>query len=207
MPRVSHVDTDATHAPPYRRCMSVISPWIRRTALVLCGVLVIAWFVAGRAGRSSSQPEGGATVISTGETNNGREIVVYVAGAVRRPGVYRLRPSERVIHAIQRAGGAARNANMVAVNLAAPLQDGQQIVLPRRTSRSDGSGDAPAGTISLAAATVDQLDELDGIGPTLAARIVEWRDRNGGFRSVDDLTQVPGIGEVRLEAIRSSLTP
>ena len=79
-------------------------------------------------------------------------------------------------------------------------------VLPPRT-REAASGDASTGPISLAAATVDQLDELDGIGPTLAARIVEWRDSNGGFRSVDDLTQVPGIGETRLEAIRSSLTP
>jgi competence protein ComEA len=132
---------------------------------------------------------------------------VHVAGAVRRPGLYRLPQGARVAAAVRRAGGPSAHADLNLINLAARLQDGQQVVVPA----SQGAGgatvagaDAP---ISLGSATAEQLDELDGIGPTLAERIVEYRQDKGGFGSLDQLAEVEGIGEKRLEALKAALTP
>jgi competence protein ComEA len=134
---------------------------------------------------------------------------VHVAGAVRRPGLYRLPVGGRVAAAVRRAGGATADANLTAINLAAPLQDGQQVVVPSSsaTGAVGPSGVAQDVPVSLGSATVEQLDELDGIGPTLAERIVEHRQKTGGFASIDQLGDVEGIGEKRLEALKQALTP
>lgn len=133
---------------------------------------------------------------------------VHVAGAVRRPGLYRLPHGARVAAAIRRAGGGATGADLNAINLAARLEDGQQVVVPTAGAPS-GVGEAVTGDgpISLGSVTVEQLDELDGIGPTLAQRIVEHRQASGGFASLDQLAEVDGIGEKRLAALKSALTP
>jgi competence protein ComEA len=132
---------------------------------------------------------------------------VHVAGAVRRPGLYRLPQGARVAAAVRRAGGPSAHADLNLINLAARLQDGQQVVVPA----SQGAGGAAAAgadaPISLGSATAEQLDELDGIGPTLAERIVEYRQDKGGFGSLDQLAEVEGIGEKRLEALKAALTP
>ena len=134
-------------------------------------------------------------------------LYVHVAGAVRRPGVYRLPAAARVAVAIRRAGGSARGADLTAINLAARLQDGQQVVVPRAgqggAAGVGGAGQKPG----LGSATVEQLDELDGIGPKLAERIVEYRRAHGGFRSLEQLREVDGIGEKRLEALKEALQP
>jgi competence protein ComEA len=139
---------------------------------------------------------------------------VHVAGAVRRPGLIRLRSGTRVAAALERAGGPTRRADLTLVNLAARVQDGQQIVVPVAGAAgavpggaAAGSGDLPGAKIHLSTATPEQLDEVDGIGPTLAARIVEYRDAHGGFRSVDELSEVEGIGEKRLATLRDALQP
>jgi competence protein ComEA len=132
---------------------------------------------------------------------------VHVAGAVRRPGLYRLPQGARVAAAVRRAGGPSGRADLNLINLAARLQDGQQVVVP---AAGNGGGSAVAGIdapISLGSATAEQLDELDGIGPTLAERIVEYRQAKGGFGSLDQLAEVEGIGEKRLEALKTALTP
>jgi competence protein ComEA len=125
-------------------------------------------------------------------------------------------PSDtRVATALERAGGPTRRADLTLVNLAARVQDGQQIVVPLAGAANGtgagpaagGAGAAPAAKIHLSTATADQLDEVDGIGPTLAERIVEYRDAHGGFRSVEDLAQVEGIGEKRLKTLRDALQP
>ena len=153
-------------------------------------------------------------------------LYVHVAGAVARPGLYRVPGGSRVAGAVDAAGGPSRRADLASVNLAAPLQDGQQVVVPVRprggaapagTAGSPGSpapGPAPTGStaapgakLSLSTATVEQLDMLDGIGPTLARRIVEYRDAHGGFRSVDELREVEGIGEKRFESLREAVQP
>lgn len=131
---------------------------------------------------------------------------VHVAGAVRRPGLYRLREGSRVAAAVRRAGGPAAGADLDLINLAARLQDGQQVVVPTATD-GGGVGAVGDGPIGLGSATAEQLEELDGIGPTLAERIVEHRQAEGGFASLDQLAEVDGIGEQRLEALKQALTP
>jgi competence protein ComEA len=138
------------------------------------------------------------------------EVVVYVSGAVRRPGIVRLHDGDRVADAIDAAGGARRSADLGAVNLAARVADGQQVVvasrLPAETGAGAGAG-GPTGTVSLSSATLEQLDSLDGVGPGLAQKILDYRAQHGGFRSVDELGEVPGIGEKRLESLRAQLQP
>ena len=125
------------------------------------------------------------------------ELYVDVAGAVRRPGLLRVPDGARVATAIARAGGATRSADLTAVNLAQPREDGQQVVVPQK------GGAIP----SLGTASAAQLEELDGIGPALAKRIVEYRQAHGGFRSLEELGEVDGIGEKRLAALRKALRP
>ena len=143
------------------------------------------------------------------------ELYVHVAGAVRHPGVYRLPAGSRVDAAVRRAGGPSRRGDAGAVNLAAPLEDGQQVVVPVRGPAPAAAGAAapgapggpPTAPISLSSATVEQLDTLDGIGPKLAAKIIEYRDQHGGFRSLDQLREVEGIGEKRFADLRKALRP
>ena len=141
--------------------------------------------------------------------------VVDVAGAVRRPGVYRLAAGSRVRDALARAGGLTHAAAPGAVNLAAKLADGQQIVIPRAAPAAACGGTAgaaapaapPAGPVSLAGATVEQLDTLPGVGPATAQKILDWRTQHGGFTSVDDLGEVPGIGPKKLATLRPLVQP
>jgi competence protein ComEA len=137
-------------------------------------------------------------------------VYVHVAGAVRRPGLVRVPAASRVAAAVARAGGPTRRADLAGVNLAAPVEDGQQVVVPLAGTVPGAVGAAaapPEVKPSLGSATVEQLDEIDGIGPTLAERIVEYRTENGGFGSLDELQDVDGIGEKRFETLRESLQP
>jgi competence protein ComEA len=141
----------------------------------------------------------------------GGRVFVHVAGAVRRPGVYTLRAGARVADAVERAGGARASADLSAVNLASKLEDGRQVLVPRRVgggAAGAASGGAaavpgvPAQPIDLNTATLEQLDTLDGVGPATAQKIIDYRTEHGGFGSVDELGQVSGIGEKRLAALR-----
>jgi competence protein ComEA len=148
----------------------------------------------------------------SGEAASAPRLFVHVVGAVRRGGLFKLPEGSRVADALARAGGPTAKADLTAVNLAAPLVDGQQVVVPRRgpqgATAADGAGGAATGArVSLAVATIDQLDELPGIGPVTAQKIVDWRTSHGPFRSVDDLDAVPGIGPARIEQLRDLVTP
>jgi competence protein ComEA len=152
------------------------------------------------------------------------EVVVHVSGAVKRAGVYRLAPDSRVADAIEQAGGATEHADLDALNLAEPLQDGQKIHVPRkgevsaptvasvppsRTPRGTPQAAATATTqfpINLNTATAEQLEAIPGIGPVLAQRIIEYRQTHGRFQSVDELLEVRGIGPKRLESMRPYVT-
>jgi competence protein ComEA len=168
-----------------------------------------------RAGAHGSPPRSGRA-----SSTSGRLLVVDVAGEVRRPGVYRLPSGSRADLAVERAGGVTRHGERTAVNLAMPLHDGQQIIVPRRGvaaaagttgpvggAAGTGAAGQPSQPISLSTATVAQLDTLDGIGPTLAGRIVQYRDSHGGFRSIEELRQVDGIGDKRFAALRKAVQP
>jgi competence protein ComEA len=143
----------------------------------------------------------------------GAQVYVHVAGAVRRPGLVRVTAGSRVAAAVARAGGPRPKADLTGVNLAAQVEDGQQVVVPLAGAVPGPAGAVPGSAAaagikpSLGSATVDQLDEIDGIGPTLAERIVAYRTENGGFGSLDELNQVDGIGEKRFETLREALQP
>jgi competence protein ComEA len=140
-------------------------------------------------------------------------VLVHVAGRVRRPGVYELGEGDRVIDAIQAAGGPRRGADLGGLNLAALLVDAQQIVVPKRGAAEPPVGTAPAADsgsagqlINVNAATAAELETLPGIGPVLSEAIVAYREEHGPFTSVDQLEDVSGIGPVTLEEIRDLVT-
>jgi competence protein ComEA len=162
---------------------------------------------AGAAASGASAP--GAVRI---ESRPAGVALVHVAGAVRSPGVYRLREGERIQDAVRRAGGVRAGADLNAINLAAKVADGQQVVVPRRgaaaASPVAGAGEGggpPQAPVSLNAATAEQLDTLDGVGPATASKILDYRRQHGGFRSIDDLGEIPGIGPKRLAALRDKV--
>jgi competence protein ComEA len=130
-------------------------------------------------------------------------VFVHVAGEVVKPGVYELPYSSRVFDAVAAAGGLSDNANTASVNLARIVEDGEQIVV------TDTAGAVPAGTIAtinINRATAAEFDSLPRIGPTIAERIIAFRDENGPFGSIDELGNVPGIGDTTLAGIRDQLT-
>jgi competence protein ComEA len=143
------------------------------------------------------------------------KLYVHVCGQVRKPGVYQLPAGARVFQAVEAAGGATEEAEQSAINLAAHLNDGEQIYLPKkgeavRTLRVDKKQKAqsaakPHWPLDLNQATAGQLDFVPGIGPAMAARIIEYREQNGAFASLDDLTHVSGIGEKKLAQFRQYL--
>ena len=142
-------------------------------------------------------------------------VVVDVVGAVRRPGLYRLEQGTRIADAVARAGGATGKADLSMVNLAAPLADGEQVVVPKRgaAGAAAGAGAAGAGAaattgpVHLSTATLEQLDSLPGIGPVTAQKILDYRTRHGAFTSVDELDAVPGIGPSRMDQLQDLVAP
>jgi competence protein ComEA len=131
---------------------------------------------------------------------------VHIAGAVNRPGLYRLPPGARVDDAIRAAGGPTADADLNALNLATKVKDGDKVLVPKRGEssggREGGGGAAQSQTVNLNTATADQLDALPGIGPALAQRIVTYREQHGGFRTVDELQKVPGIGPSKFAQLK-----
>jgi competence protein ComEA len=162
---------------------------------------------SGSAVRIARAPEGDHTQPAHGGAR-AATIYVHVAGAVRRPGLMQVQAGSRVAAAVEQAGGPSRRADLSGVNLAARLEDGQQIVVPVRGAAGPSTSEAAGGPKpSLATATEEQLDEIDGIGPTLAERIIEYRTEHGGFSSLGELRDVEGIGEKRFETLSEALQP
>jgi competence protein ComEA len=189
-------------------------PSISRARALAYGLAVLAFLaVAGRTALGGAGERPAAPVAAPAlevEEEPPRELVVHVAGAVARPGLYRLAEGSRVDDAIGLAGGAGPKAALDLVNLAAPVADGQQVIVPLRgsagatpaTGSTASEGGAPGAKVRLNSATLDELDELPGVGPVTAQQILDYRETNGAFRSIDELDAVPGIGPARLEQLR-----
>lgn len=175
----------------------------RALGLVAAIVLVLSVFIVIRGNtQSSAAPE--IVPITLAEP----EIFVDVTGAVNKPGVYTLTGKSRVIDAIKAAGDSAPGADLSTINLARVLNDGEQIYVDSLVMNSSGqrvSKKTPSGPININRATARQLDALDGIGPVIAARIVEYRKVNGSFLSIDDLQKVSGIGAAKFAQIKSKV--
>ena len=198
-------------------------PLDRRTLLFgLAAILLLAaavTFFRGRGGEASPP----APIVTSSAVTDGvggvvpaqdEPLVVYVTGAVKKPGVYQLAQGKRVVDAIDMAGGVTAKADAMTVNLAALLIDGEQVLVPE--AFTPGAGAAPtgagpatatSGVVHLNSADVTALDALPGVGPATAQRILDWRDAHGGFKTVDDLMEVPGIGPSKLEALRDLVAP
>jgi competence protein ComEA len=208
-------------------------PEISRTQALVYGAIAVALLLVGARAIHGESGGGGSTESfssswddgESGEAESGGEgeagesdfsldgeagdLVVDVTGAVADPGVYRLPAGSRVNDAVQRAGGPEPKAQLEAVNLAARLADGQQVVVPERGPAgavASASGEEE-GPINLGTATVEQLDTIDGIGPVTAEDIVKFREEHGGLSSVEQLDQVSGIGPATMESLRARLQP
>ncbi|MDQ8044635.1 MAG: ComEA family DNA-binding protein [Solirubrobacteraceae bacterium] len=194
-------------------------------ALALLGVV---WLLAGP--KEGSSGSGSAVSLSgpglgsakgavgegsaTAEQVKPRHVVVHVAGAVHHPGVYKVRVPGRLIDAVRRAGGLTDAADLTQVNLAAHLTDGRAIIVPSTGAAGVGGaggseGSAPGSDsgikLSLNTATEAQLEQLDGVGPSMAAAIVKERTKLGGFSKLDQLDDVPGVGAKRLASLQEQL--
>jgi competence protein ComEA len=186
----------------------------------IAGLIVVLVAVLGGAGlwyaRSLPKPVTiaesgpGAAPQAASPTSSPALLIVDVAGAVRRPGVYEFTEGDRVVDAIERAGGPMPKADVSSLNLAAMLVDGTQILVPKAGPAVVGvPGAAPgssSGLVNINSATATELETLSGIGEVLAGTIVAYRDQNGPFASVDDLLDVSGIGPATLEEIRDQVT-
>jgi competence protein ComEA len=168
----------------------------------------------GRAGGTGGSDAAGSATDDEAMTDAGAaaSLFVHVSGAVVAPGIYVVGARARVVDAVAAAGGFAPDADRSAVNLARPVSDGEQLHVPvagtgepvapaTDAANAQGSG-AGAGPVNLNTADASQLDALPRIGPAMAQRIIEWREANGRFTSVDDLLAVPGIGDKMLASLR-----
>jgi competence protein ComEA len=193
---------------------------LRQRRLVLLAALALVAIVVAWRHAAAGAPAGGAPLAvaplrpRAAATRQAAAaappIVVDVVGAVRRPGLYRLRRGARVADAVARAGGLTRRAQRTAVNLAAPLADGQQVLVAARGAAVVGAvaAGAPAsGPVSLSTATAEQLDTLPGVGPVTAQKIVAYREQHGPFTAVAQLDAIPGIGPARLDELKGLVVP
>ncbi|KKI17235.1 hypothetical protein XM48_11520 [Leucobacter sp. Ag1] len=204
-----------------RRALGV--PVLAGIAVFTIAVVVavaLVWFRPHRVEAAPSAAEAGRGVTETSpqrSTSNGPSDdgprFVHVVGAVEHPGVFRMPAGARVEDAVEAAGGPTEDAVVAGVNLARAVQDGEQILIPNRSDAAEpsagggaasGGAGAPDGAAQIDLNQVDAtgLEALPRIGPALAQRIVDWRTANGRFRSVDDLLEVPGIGEKTLDGFR-----
>jgi competence protein ComEA len=199
--------------------MTELAP--RQLALCVAGLVVMVVLGAmqlrrGGEDSAAAQRSDGAAPIAVDESGGGGRLVVHVAGAVRDPGVYRLAAGARVDDAVQRAGGATRRADLGGLNLAAELEDGRQVLVPARVARGGAGGGtvaggaapepAPGQPLNINTATLEQLDGLSGIGPLTAQKILDYREELGGFGSIEELGEIPGIGDKRLASLREEVT-
>jgi competence protein ComEA len=179
-------------------------------AVAVAVVLVLA--VRHFGGASSAAAPAVSPIRTPSRPAAAKLLVVDVAGAVRHPGLYRLRAGSRVQDAVMAAGGGTRKAQLDAVNLAAPIADGEQIVVPGSgaggvAADSSPAGSSPSAPLDLNSATLEQLEALPGIGPVTAQKILDYRQQHGAFHSVSELEGVSGIGPSHMAQLKGLVIP
>ncbi|MCD6023005.1 MAG: ComEA family DNA-binding protein [Actinomycetia bacterium] len=186
----------------------------------IAGLIVVLVAVLGGAGlwyaRSLPKPvtiaqAGSGAPVGSVSPSPAVTLIVDVAGEVKQPGVYEFTEGDRVIDAIERAGGQLPRADLSLLNLAAPLTDGTQILVPKSgppgaVVPGGGTTGSSTGLININSASATELETLSGIGEVLAATIIEYREQNGPFATVEELMDVSGIGPATLEEIRDQVT-
>jgi competence protein ComEA len=177
-------------------------------AVLLVAALVLVFRSIGHGGRAQPvvpliHPPRAA------HASRAKRVVVDVVGAVRLPGLHSLAQGTRIADAVEAAGGATAKADLALVNLAAPLADGEQIVVPLRGAgqAAAAAGSPSTAPVDLNTATAEQLDALPGVGPSTAAKIIAFRLAHGPFHSVEELDAVPGIGPARIEQLKGLVLP
>ena len=181
-------------------------------ALAVAVVLVLALRHFGGGAAGAVAPSYASLPARAAKPAAAKLLVVDVAGQVRRPGLYSLRAGSRVDDAIVAAGGATRKAQLDAVNLAAPIADGEQIVVPGSGAGGVAADPSPAGSspsapLDLNSATLEQLEALPGIGPVTAQKILDYRQQHGAFHAVAELEGVSGIGPAHMAALKGLVIP
>ncbi|MGN7976155.1 helix-hairpin-helix domain-containing protein [Microbacterium sp. 22195] len=210
-PEPAAEDAPSEDAAPRRRLRLGIG------AAITLGLVVLSAAVGWGILRGQAAPmdaialDDGSATSADGVAVEGGGLYVHVLGEVAKPGLYILDPDARLVDALAAAGGTLDTADLQAVNLARPVSDGEQIVVPAQGTgpAADGGAGASAvgadGRVDLNAATQADLETLPRIGPALAQRILDWREQNGRFRAVEDLLAVPGIGDKLLAGLREKV--
>lgn len=207
------MDTPASPRPSWREQLSVFAerlPLERPGIAVLAGLVLVVgvgWLALRPAPLpvELTLPRAEPAATPSEHSVPSGELTVHAAGAVSTPGVYRLPAGSRVSDLLTAAGGASPDADLDQLNLAAPLADGERILVPRRGEVIAPSSDAApsaSSKVDLNTATAEELDKLPGIGPATAEAIIRHRETRGRFRSVTELLEVRGIGEAKLEQLR-----
>jgi competence protein ComEA len=182
--------------PMYKRSMFVL--------LVLAVFTVLGMFYGYREKDQS-------VVLDAAKKEPGEKIVVYVSGAVNKPGVISLSTDSRIVDAIHSCGGAMPTADLTKLNMAQPLKDGMQILVPEKIMVDGEKNNVEKnpqgeGKININAADAKVLDTLPGIGPSLAKKIIEYREKQGGFHSIEELKKVSGITEAKFAKLKDRIT-
>ncbi|CAB4598996.1 unannotated protein [freshwater metagenome] len=225
---LDHLRHDANTKPDASQTRQQMMKWLRRqlasvsirvgvcVAAVVLFALLCAVLIVGRSTSLDGQAIPSVSSVTPGlvTTTTVPGVVIDVGGAVRQPGVHRLPIGSRVVDALEAAGGPSEGIDLDHINLAATVSDGQRVWFTKKgelppvgVAGSVGASAPSAGTgpLDLNSATLEQLDSLNGIGPTTAKAIIDRRNEMGRFRSVDDLLTVKGIGSTKLDSIRSSV--
>ena len=172
--------------------------WLGALGLIVAMLGASMWY-------QQSAPEPAPLIVDSAGSVEASVITVHVSGQVGAPGLVEVDSAARVADAVAAAGGTTRDADLSRINLAAALQDGQQIVIPGVDELGSAGAATADGKIRINSASATELEQLPGVGPVLAARIAAYRDENGPFAVVEDLLDVSGIGEGKLETLRDSV--
>ena len=196
------MDPEPTDPSPRLRWFTSWDARARKAVLALLtglGLVIVWWWWSGQPEPIQAVEESTQVMTDVALEEVGGVVLVHVVGDVAEPGIVELPDGARVNDAIEAAGGATKPKALESVNLARLVVDGEQIVVGITSGAQD------SGVISINSSTVEELDELPGVGPVIAERIVQWRETNGPFRSIDELTEVSGIGPAMLEQLRGQV--